>query len=91
VAFVMAVYTWIAVKYIYAPPTEADIQLAIKAIQAQGNVMADEARKQALDAAKNRWIIYVGRIIFVSIISGLVGSLIGALVANTNVLAKKKP
>lgn len=84
VAFLMAVYTFIAVKWIYPAPTAAEMDAAVKAIELQGNALHEEARQQALKAAANRWIIYVSLSIFVSLIPGLLGSLAGAAATKKN-------
>ncbi len=85
IAFIMAVYTFIAVKFIYPPPGAAEMEAAIKAIEQQGNALYEEAKQQAFEAAKNRWIIYVSISIFASLIPGLLASVIGGLVT------KKEP
>jgi Protein of unknown function (DUF4199) len=80
----MAVYTFFAVKFIYPPPSAADIEAATKGIEQQGNMMPQEARERATDAAKKMWIMVVPGVIFVSLISGLTGSLAGAALAKKN-------
>jgi hypothetical protein len=85
VAFLMALYTFIAIKWIYPPPSAAEMEAAVKAVEQQGNALHEEARQQVAQAAKNRWIIYVSISLFVSLIPGLLGSLAGAA------LTKKKP
>ncbi len=78
IAFLMALYTFIAVKWIYPPPGPAEMDAAIKAIEQQGNALHEEAKQQAQKMAANRWIIYVSLSIFVSLIPGLLGSLAAA-------------
>ncbi len=84
VAFLMAVYTFIAVKFIYPVPGPAEMEAAVKAIEQQGNTLHEEAKQLADQAAKNRWIIYVSISIFASLIPGLIGSLMGAAIAKKN-------
>ncbi|MEO5685386.1 MAG: DUF4199 domain-containing protein [Chitinophagaceae bacterium] len=84
IAFIMAVYTFVAVKYIYAPPNAAEMAEAVKAIEQQGNALHEEAKQLAAKAAANRWIIYVSISIFASLIPGLLGSLAGAAITKKN-------
>jgi Protein of unknown function (DUF4199) len=84
IAFLMALYTFIAVKFIYAPPTAAEIEAAGKAIEHQGNVMPEEAKQMAIQGAKSRWIIYVSLSIFSSLIPGVLGAATGAALAKKN-------
>lgn len=84
IAFVMALYTFIAVKWIYPAPTTAEMDAAVKSIEQQGNALHEEAKQLAARAAANRWIIYVSLSIFVSLIPGLVASLAGAAVTKKN-------
>ncbi len=84
VAFFMALYTFIAVKFIYPPPGAAEMEAAVKAIEQQGSALHEEARQLAAKAAENRWIIYVSLSIFASLIPGLLGSLAGGVIAKKN-------
>jgi hypothetical protein len=84
IAFLMALYTFIAVKFIYAAPTLAEIEAAGKTIAVQGNVMPEEAKQMAMQAAKSRWIIYVSLSIFASLIPGILGAVSGAALAKKN-------
>jgi Protein of unknown function (DUF4199) len=84
IAFLMAVYTFIAVKFIYPAPGPAEMEAAVKAIEQRGNTLHEEAKQLAEQAAKNRWIIYVSVSIFASLIPGLIGSLMGAVIARKN-------
>ena len=84
IAFLMAVYTFLAVKFIYAAPTMAEIEAAGKAIEQQGNVMPGEAKQMAIQGAKSRWIIYVSLSIFASLIPGILGAVTGAALAKKN-------
>jgi Protein of unknown function (DUF4199) len=84
IAFLMAVYTFIAVKFIYPPPSAAEMEAAVKAIEQQGSALHEEARQLAAKAAENRWIIYVSLSIFASLIPGLLGSLAGGVIAKKN-------
>jgi hypothetical protein len=83
-AFVLALYTWIAVKFIYPPPTAAEMEAAIKAIEAQGNSLHEEARLAAEKAAANRWIVYVSATIFSVLLPGVAASAIAGLFAKKN-------
>ncbi len=80
----MAVYTFIAVKWIYPAPGAAEMEAAVRAIEQQGNTLHEEATQQAAIAAKNRWIVYVSVSLFVSLIPGLLGSLAGAAITKKN-------
>ena len=84
VAFVMAVFTFFAVKYIYPPPSAAEMESAVQALQQQGNMLAAEARQQAEKAAANRWVIYVSLSIFAALIPGVLGALLGGAIAKKN-------
>jgi hypothetical protein len=84
IAFLMAVYTFIAVKWIYPPPSAAEMDAAVKAIEQQGNNLHEQAREMAVQAAKNRWIVYVSVSLFVSLVPGLLGSLAGAAITKKN-------
>lgn len=81
IAFLMAVYTFIAVKAIEPPPSAAEMEAAVKAIEQTGNTLHEEALRQAAASAKSRWIIYVSVSIFATLIPGLLGSLAGAAFA----------
>jgi len=84
VAFLMAAFTFIAVKYIYPAPGAAEMEAAVKAIEQQGNALHEEARQQAIQAAKNRWIFYVSISIFATLIPGLLGALLGGALTKKN-------
>jgi len=84
VAFLMAVYTFVAVKWIYPPPSAAEMDAAVKAIELQGNNLHEEAKRMAAQAAKNRWIVYVSISLFASLLPGLLGSLLGAAITKKN-------
>jgi Protein of unknown function (DUF4199) len=84
IACLMAVYTFFAVKFIYPAPSAADLEAATKGLEQQGNMMPQEAKEKAVEAAKKMWIMVVSGVIFVSLVSGLIGSLAGALLAKKN-------
>lgn len=84
IAFLMAAYTFIAVKFIYPPPSTAEMEAAVKAIEAQGNALHEEARQLAAKAAANRWVVYVSFTIFASLIPGLLASALGGGIAKKN-------
>ena len=84
IAFLMAAYTFTAVKFIYPAPGPAEMEAAVKAIEQQGNTLHEEAKQLAEQAAKKRWIIYVSVSIFASLIPGLIGSFMGAAIAKKN-------
>ena len=84
IAFLIAVYTFIAVKFIYPPPGPAEMAAAVKAIEQQGNTLHAEALQQATKAAANRWVIYVSLSIFTTLIPGLVGALASGGIAKKN-------
>jgi hypothetical protein len=84
IAFLLAIYIFIAVKYIYQPPTAEDIDTAAKLMAQQQNVMPQEAKRMAEEAAGKRWIIYVSLSFFLTLLPGLFGSLAGAAVAKKN-------
>jgi hypothetical protein len=77
----MALYTFITVRFIFPHSSPDEIDAAAKAIRQQGNLMTQEAKEQAIAAAKNSWIMAVSGVIFVTVISGLAGSLAGAGIA----------
>ncbi|HSC40417.1 MAG TPA: hypothetical protein VLD19_21180 [Chitinophagaceae bacterium] len=89
VAVFIAIYTFIIIKYVF-PPTAHDIDLATKALLAQGGILEQEARQKAIENAKNAWVIEVSLITMAKVVTGLVGSLIGAGLAYL-AFAKKKP
>jgi hypothetical protein len=84
IAFLVAIYTFFAVKFIYPPPSAEEMEAAVKVMMQQKNVLEQEAKQLAAEAAKKRWIIYVSLSFFVSIIPGLLGSAIGGAVAKKN-------
>lgn len=84
-AFMLALYSFIYYRLIHPHPAAAEMDAAIKAIEQQGNALHEEARREAENAAANRWIIYVSLAIFSTLIPGLLGALGGA--AST----RKKP
>ena len=84
IAFFMAVYTFIAVKWIYPAPSAAEMEAAVKAIEQQGNALHEEAKQMAAQAAKNRWIVYVSVSLFVSLLPGILASLAGAAITKKN-------
>jgi len=84
IAFLMALYTFIAVKAIEPPPGPAEMEAAVKAIEQRGNTLHEEAIREAEAAAKSRWVIYVSISIFATLIPGLLGSLAGAALAKKN-------
>ena len=84
IAFLMALYTFLAVKFIYPAPSAAEMDAAVKAIEQQGNALHHEAAEQATNAARHRWIIYVSLSIFATLIPGLLGSLAGAAITKKN-------
>jgi hypothetical protein len=84
VTFLVAIYTFIMAKFVF-PVSAHEIDEAVKSLVAQGNVMTPEARRMAEASAKKAWIIEVSGTIFATLITGLLGSLLGSA------LAKKKP
>lgn len=84
VAFIMAVYSFVAVKWIYPAPSAAEMEAAVRSIEQQGNTLHEEAKQMAAQAAKNRWIVYVSISLFVSLVPGLLGSLAGAAITKKN-------
>jgi hypothetical protein len=84
VAFIMALYAFLAVKFIYPSPTPQEIDSATALIQSQGNTMPEEAKKMAIETSEKMWIILVPKEIFVTLISGLIGSLAGAAITKKN-------
>lgn len=83
-AFALALYTWIAVKFIYPPPTPAEMEAAIRMIEQQGSTLHEEARQAAEKAAANRWIVYVSATIFSVLLPGVLAAAIAGLVAKKN-------
>ena len=84
VAFLMALYTFIAIKLIYPAPSAAEMDAAIRSYEQQGNALHEEAKQLAAAAAKNRWIVYVSVSLFVTLVPGLLGSLAGAAITKKN-------
>ncbi len=84
VTFFLAIYFFIDIKYIAPPVSQQEIEAAAKTLQQQGNLMPNEAHERAVEASKKIWMLVVSGTIFVSIISGAVGSVIGALLAKKN-------
>ncbi|HTL10242.1 MAG TPA: DUF4199 domain-containing protein [Chitinophagaceae bacterium] len=80
IAFLMALYTFIAVKYIDPPPSAADMETAIKSYEQQGNALHEEAKKLAQEAAASRWVFYVSVSIFATVIPGVLGALLAAVI-----------
>ncbi|MFT3934403.1 MAG: DUF4199 domain-containing protein [Chitinophagaceae bacterium] len=84
VAFIMAAYTFISIKFIYPPPGAAEMEAAVKAIEEQGSYLHNEAVQMANAAAKNRWILYVSLSIFATMIPGLLGAVLTAFATKKN-------
>jgi hypothetical protein len=84
VTFLVAIYTFIMAKFVF-PVSAHEIDEAVKSLVDQGNVMTAEARRLAEANAKKAWIIEVSGTIFATLVTGLLGSLLGSA------LAKKKP
>jgi hypothetical protein len=59
VAFLLAVYTYVAIKFIYPPPSAAEMDAAVKAIEQQGVALGQEARRVAEKSAANRLSIHL--------------------------------
>lgn len=80
VTLLVAIYTFIESKFIF-PLGAHDIDEAVKSLQAQGNLMEQEARRMVEANVKKAWIIDVSGAIFATLITGVAGSLIGAAFA----------
>lgn len=86
IAFILAAYTFIAVKAIEPPPGPAEMEAAVKAIEQRGNTLHEEAVREAATAAKSRWVIYVSISIFATLIPGLLASLAVGVLAKKNTI-----
>lgn len=84
VTCLFALYTYIAAKFIYPPLSKAEIEAAVQELLKAGNLTPDEARSKAVESGKMMWVIMVSGVIFVSLINGLIGSLIGAAISKKN-------
>lgn len=84
ITFLFAVYTYFAVKFIYPPIAKEEIEAAVQELMKQGKFTPDEARSKAIEGSRKMWVIMVSGVIFVSLISGLVGSLAGAAISKKN-------
>ena len=84
VALVMAIFTFIAVKYVYPPTSQQELESLIKTYQQENNIMPNEAREAVLQGDKMKWVVSVSGIIFSSIICGALGSVLGAAIAKKN-------
>jgi heme/copper-type cytochrome/quinol oxidase subunit 2 len=84
VSLIMALYAYLAVKFIYPAPTAEEISAAAQTIQQQGNTMPDEASRMAAEGAGKMWIILVPKEIFVTLVSGMIGALAGAAITKKN-------
>lgn len=84
ITFFLVIYFFVDIKYIAPPLSQQEIEAAARAIQQRDSLMPNEAHERAVEASKKIWMLVVAGTIFVSIISGAVGSVIGALLAKKN-------
>jgi Protein of unknown function (DUF4199) len=78
----MAVYTYVSVKFISAPLDAATIENAKKELIEKGNIMPLEAEQKVKEALNNRWVFLVAQSIFASLVGGAVGAGLGALISS---------
>jgi hypothetical protein len=84
VTALLAVYTFIAVKFLFPDIVDKSMELAKKKIESQGN-MSDEQIQQSLDTVRRFFVpLTIGSIIVIFAIIGAVSSLLGAAVAKKN-------
>lgn len=78
----MAVYTYVSVKFLSAPLDAATIENAKKELIEKGNIMPQEAEQKVKEALKNRWVFLVAQSIFASLVGGAIGAGLGALIGS---------
>jgi hypothetical protein len=78
----LALYTYVATKFISTPPDMAMIEEAKKELMEKGNLMPQEADQKVKEALKNRWVFLVAQSIFASLVGGAIGAGLGALIAS---------
>lgn len=78
----LAIYTYVATKWISAPPDAAMIESARKELIEKGNIMPQEAEQKVKEALKNRWVFMVAQSIFASLVGGAIGAGLGALIGS---------
>ena len=84
ITFFLVIYFFVDIKYVAPPVSQQEIEAAAKALQQQGNLMPIEAHDRAVEASKKIWMLVISGTIFVSIISGAVGSVLGSFLAKKN-------
>jgi hypothetical protein len=84
IAALLAVYTFIAVKFLFPDMIDKSLDMAKKQMESKGN-LSDEQMQQGLDMVRKFFIpIAIGGILVMFAIIGAVASLIGAAVAKKN-------
>jgi|SRR6266498_1906372 hypothetical protein len=84
VAALLAVYTFIAVKFLFPDIVDKSIEMAKKEMESKGN-LSEEQMQKALDIVRKFFVpLAIGTILFMFAIVGAISSLIGAAVAKKN-------
>src|SRR3954453_3522384 len=85
VAALLAVYTFIAVKFLFPDIVDKSMEIAKKKMESSGNNMSDEQIQQSLDMVRKFFIPFaIGGLLVMFAIIGSISSLIGAAVAKKN-------
>src|SRR3954453_11869460 len=85
VAALLAVYTFIAVKFLFPDMVDKALEIAKKKMESSGNNMSDEQIQQSLDMVRKFFIPFaIGGLLVMFAIIGSISSLIGAAVAKKN-------
>jgi len=84
VAALLAVYTFIAVKFLFPDIVDKSLAMAKKEMEEKGT-LSDEQMEQALSMVRNFFVPFaIGGILVMFAIIGAISSLIGAAVAKKN-------
>ena|SRR5689334_2287377 len=85
VAALLAIYTFIAVKFLFPDIVDKSMDIAKKRMESSGRNMSDEQIQQSLDMVRKFFVPFaIGSILVIFAIVGAISSLIGAAVAKKN-------
>lgn len=85
VAALLAVYTFISVKFLFPDIVDKSMEIAKKKMESSGNNMSDEQIQRSLDMVRKFFVPFaIGSILVIFAIVGAISSLIGAAVAKKN-------
>ena len=84
VAAILAVYTFIAFKFIYPEMIDISVEEARKSMEAKGNLSADQIDQSLVMVKKFFLPFAIGGALIVTAIIGAIAALIGAGVAKKN-------